>query len=219
LDVFRGLSKAKQLLARALRLGRAGDIEGEPITPAPNQAPNQHRGAADVSLRAGGHEQPRRLRKGQAGQGARGRDSVDERALPEALFVDKNDEASIAIPDPYAAVWLPNHPTYAAGCVLLLRQHDIFEEAWAFWKNRYPTADPTVVRKLAEDQFRFRVKSVVLHSEWFRRHVTIAALDEDIRGPMPLTLALMGVARPQLADMDDRVARATGQRPVVVSRR
>lgn len=218
LDVFRGLSKAKQLLARALRLGRGGDIEGEPITPAPNQAPNQHRGAADVSLRAGGHEQPRRPRKGQAGQGARGRDSVDERALPEALFVDRDSEAAVAIPEPCAAVWLPNHPMYEAGCVLLLRQHDIFEEAWAFWANRYPTADRTVVRRLAEDQFRFRIKSVVLHSEWFRRHVTAAVLDEEIRGPMPLTLALMGVARPQLADMDDRVARATGQRPAAVSR-
>jgi hypothetical protein len=219
LDVFRGLSKAKQLLARALRLGRLGDIEGEAVASVEHQAsPDLTLGVEGPPPAIGDRAKPRRPRKGQVGEGDRGRDSLDERALPEARFVDSDSEAAVAIPEPYAAAWLPNHPLYAAGCVLLLRQHDIFEEAWAFWATRYPTADRTVVRKLAEDQFRFRIKSVVLHSEWFRSHVSADVLDEGIRGPMPLTLALMGVARPQLADMDERVVRATGQRPLAVPR-
>ena len=217
LDVFHGLSKAKQLLARALRLGRAGHIDGEAVIAGPLKV--QHEPRVNVEKMHPSTDQPsrpRRPRKGQIGCGDHGRESLDERALPEALFVDSGSESAIAIPEPYAAVWLPVHPLYAVGCVLLLRQHDIFEEAWAFWASRYPTADRVVVRKLAEDQFRFRVKSVILHSEWFRSHITAAVLDEEIRGSMPLTLALMGVARPQLADMDERVARATGQRPASV---
>jgi hypothetical protein len=93
----------------------------------------------------------------------------------------------------WIAAWDRPNATYPNGCVLLNVDHPVIEEIVSNWQEKYPhhqeEAEGFVVSILGE-----LLAAKVAHSEWMTgAGVTRSEVDEGLRSPSALTMAMLGL--------------------------
>ncbi len=191
-----------------LRRKKGGPVSMDPdqegTDPRPVRKPSRRRG---MKGSGGGGGTKGASNTGSAGSKEEGRKSKVSGGIPEFLWRPATDFESLG----YLGAWQPNDPDYPQGVVLLNVEHPVIEGEIERWQSMYADHHADGVREEVLRAYGEIAVSKVAHSEFLKAHLASGKVDEELRSPGALTMALLGLLAEE-AVISTRVGGKFGRR-------
>lgn len=100
---------------------------------------------------------------------------------------------SDAVEEGMLAVWQPNDPTEPNGVVLINVDHPVLRAEIEHWASQYPDHLAEEVGKEVANVYGEMAVAKVAHSEHLKGIIPAADIEEQLRSPAALTMALLGL--------------------------
>jgi hypothetical protein len=101
--------------------------------------------------------------------------------------------SSSAIEPGMLAAWQPNHPDHPSGVVLINADHPVLRQQVEFWQGQYADHLADKIKEDIHQVYGEVAVAKVAHSEHLKGIVPSQVIEEELRSPGALTIALLGL--------------------------
>jgi hypothetical protein len=91
------------------------------------------------------------------------------------------------------AAWQPNHPDHPSGVVLINAQHPVIEQIVRYWQDQYADHLSDKIEEDVHQIYGEVAVAKIAHSEHLKTILASPVIDQQLRTPGALTLALLGL--------------------------